>query len=92
MAQPNVEENFDTNSALSLPIFQLSAFLVLVIVIIQITSLLKNFMWKGGKKNEQKLNLVKWNTLKAPISSKGLNIKYLKLMNQEMGAKICGDW
>ena len=50
----------------SIPIYQCSILLAPKGVLGSIESLLKNFLWKGGKQNEKKLSLVSWEKVAKP--------------------------
>ena len=58
----------------SLPIFQLSLLLAPKSISAQISKIIRDFLWEGGKGNLKKLHLVNWETLKRPILEGGLQI------------------
>ena len=49
---------------------------------------IKNFLWKGGKTQGRKFNLVNWEAVIENKNSGGLGIRDLGKMNQAMGAKM----
>jgi hypothetical protein len=59
----------------ALPIYQASFLLAPKSVTDLISKLLRDFLWQGGKGNQNKFHLVKWETVKRPISEGGLQIR-----------------
>jgi len=51
----------------SLPIYQKSILLVPTTIVNKINTLLRRFMWEGGKQTERKLHLVSWEKIKKSI-------------------------
>ena len=72
----------------ALPIFQSSLLLAPKTITAQISKLLRDFLWNGGKGNQNKLYLVCWETIKKPISKGGLQIRDPGLANIALGRKI----
>jgi ribonuclease HI/exonuclease III len=72
----------------ALPIYQ-SAFLFAPRAVTdQITKLLRDFLWHGGKGNENRLHLAKWELIRRPIAEGGLQIRDPSLVNQSLGGKL----
>jgi len=57
-------------------------------IIKNMEELIKKFLWKGGKNNEKRLSLVKWEIVSRPLQEGGLNFKDLNIQNLAMGAKL----
>ena len=57
------------------PIFQSSMLLAPKSISVQISKLLRDFLWSGGNGSLNKLHLVKWEDLKRPLSAGGLQIR-----------------
>ena len=72
----------------SIPIYQCSILLAPKGVLASIESLLKKFLWKGGKQNEKNLPLVSWDKVAKPLMQGGLQIRQLAVQNLALGAKI----
>ena len=72
----------------SILIYQSSILLAPKSILHSIESLLKKFLWKGGKQNENKLHLVNWETASKPWRNGGLQIRKLALQNLALGAKL----
>ena len=73
---------------LALPIFESSLMLAPKSITSQISKLLRDFLWNGGKGNQSKLHLVSWDILKIPLMEGGLQIQDPGLANLVMGGKI----
>ena len=54
----------------------------------QISKLIRDFLWRGGKGNHNRMHLVKWDVVKRPILEGGLQIRDLELVNLAMGGKL----
>lgn len=54
----------------------------------QISTLLRDFLWQGGKGNDKKMNLVNWDMVKRPIVESGLQIRDPSLVNTVLGGKL----
>jgi hypothetical protein len=54
----------------------------------QISKLIRDFLWRGGKGNQNKYHLVNWETVKCPISEGGLQVRDPELANLALGGKI----
>ena len=50
--------------------------------------LIRNFLWRGGKGNQNRMHLVKWETIKRYVPGGGLQIKDPRLSNIAMGGKL----
>jgi hypothetical protein len=72
----------------SLPIYQASFLLAPKTITIQITKMIRDFLWRGGKGNQKKYHLVNWETVKRPYVEGGLQVRDPKLANLAMGGKI----
>eukprot|EP00253_Pinus_taeda_P004292 PITA_04292 len=72
----------------SLLIYQAAFLLAPRNIMDQISSLIRNFLWQGGRGNDKKLHLVNWETVKKPIDEGGLNIRDPSLSNLALGSKI----
>ena len=57
-------------------------------ILVQISKLLRYFLWRGGKKNQNYMHLVKWETVKRPVNEGGLQIRDPVLSNLTMGGKL----
>eukprot|EP00253_Pinus_taeda_P023884 PITA_23884 len=76
-------------SALSaLPIYQASFLLAPKHIMEQISCLLRDFLWKGGRGNQNKIHLVNWDLVKRPILEGGLQIRDPALSNLSLGCKL----
>eukprot|EP00253_Pinus_taeda_P014353 PITA_14353 len=49
---------------------------------------IRHFFWKGGKQNERRFPLIKWETVLKAMMEGGLNFKNLLHQNIAMGAKL----
>jgi ribonuclease HI len=72
----------------ALPIYQAAFLLAPKSVTDQISKLLRDFLWQGGKGNHHKFHLVKWETVKRSTSEGGLQIRDPALVNLALGGKI----
>ena len=54
----------------------------------QISKFLQDFLWRGGKGNQNRLHLVNCDIVKRPILEGGLQIRDPGLANITMGGKI----
>lgn len=72
----------------SLLIYQAAFLLAPKNIMEQISTLLRNFLWQGGRGNDKKLHLVNWETVKKPIDDGGLDIRDPSLVNLALGSKI----
>jgi hypothetical protein len=72
----------------SLPIYQASFLLAPKAITTQISKLIRDFLWRGGKGNQKKYHLVNWETVKRPISEGGLQVRDPELANLALGGKI----
>jgi hypothetical protein len=72
----------------ALPIYQAAFILAPKSVTDQISKLLREFLWQGGKGNLHKFHLVRWETVKCPIAEGGLHIRDPAMVNQAFGGKI----
>jgi hypothetical protein len=55
---------------------------------VQINKLLRDFLWHGGKGNQHKFHLVRWEIVKLPLREGGLQIRDPALVNTTLGCKI----
>ena len=72
----------------ALPIIQSSLLLAPKSITSQISKLLQDFIWNGGKCSQSKMHLVSWDILKRPLSEGGLQIRDPGLANLAMGGKL----
>jgi hypothetical protein len=72
----------------ALPIYQAAFLLAPRSVTEQISKLLRDFLWQGGKGNENKIHLVNWEVVKKPMAEGGLQIRDPTLANLTLGGKI----
>eukprot|EP00253_Pinus_taeda_P011429 PITA_11429 len=72
----------------ALPIYQAAFLLAPRNVTKQISKLLRDFLWQGGKGNENKIHLVKWDVVKKTQADGGLQIRDPALINLALGGKI----
>jgi hypothetical protein len=72
----------------SLPIYKASFLLAPKTITIQITKMIRDFLWCGGKGNHNKYHLVNWETVKHPYIEGGLHIRDPELANLALGGKI----
>lgn len=72
----------------SLPLYQFSVLLAPNGILQKMDKHIRYFFWKGGKHNERRFPLVKWETILKPLLEGGLNIKKLHLQNIAMSGKL----
>ena len=72
----------------ALPIYQSSLLLAPKLIVDQISKLIRDFLWQGGKWNQNCLHLVNWDTIKKPILEGGLHIIDPRMVNLAMGGKL----
>ena len=72
----------------SLPIYQYSLLLAPKGITDQISKLIRDFLWRDGKGNQNRMHLVKWETIKRSVLDGGLQIKDPGLSNIAMGRKL----
>ena len=72
----------------SLPIFQSSLLLAPKSITAQISKILMDCLWNGGKGNQNKIHLVNWETIKRPLSEGGLQIRDRESANLSLGGKL----
>eukprot|EP00253_Pinus_taeda_P006872 PITA_06872 len=72
----------------TLPIYQTAFLLAPRNVMDQISKLLRDFLWQGGKGNERKMHLANWDLVKMPIAEGGLQIRDPSLINLTLGGKL----
>eukprot|EP00253_Pinus_taeda_P006650 PITA_06650 len=72
----------------SLPLFQFFVILAPKGIIQKMEQYIRHFFWKGGKHNERRFQLIKWETVLKPMMEGGLNFKNLLHQNIAMGAKL----
>ena len=77
------------NSVLSsLLIYQSSLLLAPKVIMDQISKLIRDFLWRGGKGNQNRMHLVKSETVKRSSLDGGLQIKDPRLSSIAMGGKL----
>jgi hypothetical protein len=54
----------------------------------QLSKLIRNFLWQGGKGNQKNINLVSWDIVKRPLPKGGLQVRDPGLDNLALGGKI----
>ena len=54
----------------------------------KIAKLIRDFLWRGGKGNHNRMHLVKWDVVKRPILEGGLQTRDPELVNLAMGGKL----
>jgi hypothetical protein len=72
----------------SLPIYQASFLLAPKTIMEQVSKLIRDFLWRGGKGNQKKFHLVNWDTVKRPFFEGGLQVRDPGLANIALGGKI----
>jgi hypothetical protein len=72
----------------SIPIYQSSILLAPKGIISKVDALLRRFLWKGGRNNDNKLPLVSWRKISRPLSEGGLQLRDLHSQNLALGAKL----
>jgi hypothetical protein len=72
----------------SLPLYQASFLLAPKAITEQISKLIRDFLWRGGKGNQSKFHLVSWDIAKRPKREGGLQIRDPSLANIILGGKI----
>lgn len=72
----------------ALPIYQASFLLAPKSITDQVSKLICDFLWRGGKGIQTKFHLVNWDTVKHPILEGGLHIKDPSTANISLASKI----
>ena len=72
----------------SFPIYQASFLLAPKEIMEQASKLFRDFLWQGGKGNQRKFHLVRWDIMKKPMLEGGLNIRDPGMANFALGGKI----
>lgn len=72
----------------SLLIYQASFLLAPKKITKQISRMIRDFLWRGGRGNQRKIHLVNWDIVKRPIYEGGLQIRDLGHANLALGGKI----
>ena len=72
----------------SLPIFHSFLLLDPKSILSHISKILMDFLWEGGKGNQNKMHLVSWDILKRSTSEGGLQIHDPELENLALGGKF----
>ena len=70
------------------PIFQSALLLAPKSILAQISKIMRDFLWSGGKGNHNKMHLVSWEVLKRPYSKGGLQIRDPRLANLALSGKL----
>ena len=73
---------------IALPIYQSSLLPAPKEIMDQISKLIRDFLWSGGKGNQNRLHLVNWDIVKRPVLEGGLQIRDRGLRNLAMGGKF----
>ena len=71
-----------------IPIYQSSLLLAPKAITDQISKLIRDFLWRGGKINQNCMHLLKWEILKRHVLEGGLQIEDPGLSNLAMGGKL----
>lgn len=72
----------------SLPLYQFTLIQALATFHNKMESILRHFLWQGGKNEKKKFNLVSWKQVIQRQESEGLGIRSPKLTNLAFGGKI----
>jgi hypothetical protein len=72
----------------SLPVYQASILLALRGIVRDIDSILRKFLWEGGRNEGEKMHLISWDKVKAPRMEGGLQVRDVATQNLAMGGKI----
>eukprot|EP00253_Pinus_taeda_P017122 PITA_17122 len=72
----------------ALPTFQATLLLSPRQTTNQISCLMRNFLWNGGKGNSNRFHLVNWEMVKRPIAEGGLQIRDPHQANLALGCKL----
>ena len=70
------------------PIFQSALLLAPKSILAQISKIMRDFLWLGGKGNHNKMHLVSWEVLKRPFSEGGLQIRDPRMTNLALSGKL----
>ena len=72
----------------ALPVFQSTLLLAPKAVSAQLSKLMRDFLWNGGKGGQRNMHLVRWEVLKRPTADGGLQIRDPGLANLAMVGKL----
>ena len=72
----------------ALPIYQYAIILAPASAYKQMELILRSFLWHGGKQENKKFSLVRWEKVVLPYEQGGLSIRLPSLMNVALGMKI----
>ena len=72
----------------ALQIYQSSLLLAPKAIMDQISKLIRDFLWRGGKGKQNRMHSVKWDIVKRPVLEGGLQIRDPGLANLAMGSKL----
>ena len=72
----------------SLPIYQSSILLAPKSIMDQVSRLIQDFLWKGGKGNQDKFHLVSWDIVRRPLTDGGLQVRGPSVENVASRGKI----
>jgi hypothetical protein len=72
----------------SLPLLQFSSLLDPKGAMKDMAQLIHTFLWKEGKSNAKKFHLVNWSIVSSPKINGGMGIRYLEVVNINMGSKL----
>lgn len=73
---------------LALPTYQYATILALASAHKQMELIITGFLWQGGKQENKKFSLLKWEQVTLPYEQGGLSIRLPGLMNVALGVKI----
>lgn len=72
----------------ALPIYQYAIIMAPESAHKQMDLIIRSFLWQGGKQENKKSSLVKWDQVVLPYEKGGLSIRLPGLMNAALGMKI----
>lgn len=71
-----------------LPIYQYATILAPASAHKKMELIIRGFLWQGGKQENKKFSLVKWEQVTLPYEQRGLSIRLPGLINVALGMKI----
>ena len=72
----------------TLPIYQYAIILAPKSAHKQMELIIRGFLWQGGKKENKKFSMVKWEKVTLPYEQVGISIRLPSLMNVALGMQI----
>jgi len=72
----------------ALPIYQYAIIMASASAHKQMELIIRSFLWQGGKQDNKKFNLVRWEQVALPYEKGGITIRLPGLMNISLGTKI----